>query len=83
VREHDGLRFLRRSQGARDISCGAGSWRYVPMPTTVYVGNYGMFPHTVGFSIFLSCLLFVRCLLVLPSASPILWPHPYRIDARD
>jgi hypothetical protein len=53
------------------------------MPTTVYVGNYGMFPHTVGFSIFLSCLLFVRCLLVLPSASPILWPHPYRIDARD
>jgi hypothetical protein len=50
------------------------------MPTTVYVGNYSLFPHTVGFFFFPSCLLFVCCLLVLPSASHILWPHPYRID---
>jgi hypothetical protein len=31
------------------------------MPTTVYVGNHGFFPHTVGFFFFL--FLFVVCLL--------------------
>jgi hypothetical protein len=33
------------------------------MPTTVYVGNYSLFPHTVGFFFFpLVCCLSVVCL---------------------